>query len=152
MSKLYNFASALTVDTGIYADGDSLCTILPITGAVRRDGYLSRLIGVTIIDKDDEGAPFDLYFFDRSVTLPANNAVWNVSDADMLFCQGRVQILTGDYTDCGGNRVAVPDLGHRGLVVKPNASQTLYMGAICRGTPTYTSASDLYVVLNFEQD
>jgi hypothetical protein len=152
MPKLYQFASALTVDTGIYADGDSLCTLLTVTGVVRRAGYLSRLVGVTLIDKDDEGAALDLYFFDRSVTLPANNSAWNVSDADMLFCQGRTQIVTGDYTDCGGNRVAVPDMSGREIVVKPNSGTSLYMGAICRGTPTYTTASDLYIVLSFLQD
>jgi hypothetical protein len=152
MPSLYIFESALVVDTNIYADGDSLCTLLTVTGAVRRAGYYSRLVSFEVIDKADQGAAMDFYLFDRSVTLPANNAVWNVSDADALFLLGRVQIASGDWTDQGGYRSAIPSMAGKEIVIKPNSGTSIYLGGVSRGTPTFGAAGDLYVKLGFERD
>lgn len=140
------FTSALTLDTAQYAAGDTLGDLLEVTKVVQRAGDSAILQSVSVIDVDDQGAGLDLVLFDRSVTLSAKNAVWNTSDADMLFAQGLIRVAAADFIDLGGNRIATKPL--LGLGVKPNSGTSLYLGTLSQGTGTYTAAG-LVVVLSF---
>jgi hypothetical protein len=127
------FSSNLTLDTGgSYTTGDSFCSLLPVTNAVLLAGQTSTLTSISLTDKDNIGQGLVLYFFDRSVTLPANNAVWNVSDADMDFLLpgGMIQINTGDWIAPGTspiNRSVALD-GYK-IKLRPNSGTSIFMAA-----------------------
>jgi hypothetical protein len=132
------FNSDLTLDTSAYAAGDSFCTLLTVTGAVLTAGDTSILDYIHIVDVDDVGPALRLYFFDRSVTLPANNAVWNVSDADMKFSRVMQQVNVGDWSDAGGNRTTT--YSNLGYLVRPNSGTSVFMAAIIDSATTHTAA------------
>lgn len=136
------------LDTAAYVAGDSMADIIEIARVIRKAGPCAELLSAHVVDANDQGQAFDIIFFDRSVTLPAKNAVWNVSDADMAFSQGVIRVESGDYVDAGGNRVATKR--GLGLGVKPN-STSLYAGLLSQGTGTYT-ASGLKLVFTFKRD
>ena len=135
-----------TISTGIYATGDVLGTLQTISGAARFTGGGGFLRALTILDKTQaQRAAIDVLFFDRSVTVAADNAPITMSDADMANCLGFVAIATGDYnTAFPGtplNSVATKVLSTP-LPYIVNAT-SLFAVAVVRGTPTYTSTSDL---------
>jgi hypothetical protein len=142
------FNADLTVDTSIYAAGDSLCTLLTVTGAVLVAGETAVLNYVHLVDAADQGPAIRVYVFDRSVTLPSNNAAWNVSDADMKYSRAMIQVLAGDWSDAGGNRTAT--FSGLGIPIKPNSGTSIYMGAIVDGTPTFAAATDLNITIGFK--
>jgi hypothetical protein len=132
------FNSDLTLDTAAYAAGDSFCTLLTVTGAVLTAGNTAILDYIHIVDVDDVGPALRLYFFDRSVTLPANNAAWNVSDADMKFSRIMQQVDTGNWSDAGGNRTAT--YSNLGYLIRPNSGTSIFMAAIIDSATTHTAA------------
>jgi hypothetical protein len=131
------FSVIPTLDTSIYADGDSMCAIVEIANFVRAAGETCILNSLVVNDEDDQGIAFEVFFFDRTATLPAVNAAWNVSDADMANCLGYIPVAAADYNDLGGNRIAV--IKNIGLPMKPNAT-SLFMALRSRGAGTYTAA------------
>ena len=133
------FNSDLTLDTAAYTAGDSFCSLLTITSAVLAAGDTAILDYIHIVDVDDVGPALRIYFFDRSgITLPSNNAVWNVSDADMKFSRAMLQINAGDWSDAGGNRTAT--YSGLGYLIKPNSGTSIFMAAIIDSATTHTAA------------
>jgi hypothetical protein len=131
---------ALTVDTSIYASGDVLSDTATITNAVAENGGRARVVSVTVIDEDDQGQAFDIIFFTATQSLGTKNAAPSISDAAARDAAGMAQILTTDYSDLGGVRVATKG-GLDILLKAAAASRDLFLGTIVRsGTPTYTAA------------
>ncbi len=139
-----------TLDTAIYAAGDVLFAETTITNAVRVAGLGTTLLGVTIADKDDEGAALTLYFFDADPNFGTINLAPSIADADTAKCLGIVDIATTDYDDVGGAKIA--HVRGFSIPMKPASGTDLFVAATCAGTPTYTSASDLVLRLHFLQD
>lgn len=137
-----------TLDTSAYADGDVLFAPVELANAAGEYGGITMLQSAAIVDASDQGAAFDLLFFNgSSVSLGTLNAACSISDADALFHQGRVQILSSDYYDLGGCRVAGLNAIGRIMQALPT-SRSLYVGGISRGTGTY-AASALQLRLGF---
>ena len=134
------------VDTAIYAAGDVLFTATELTGVGRVSGGVVILQTLNVIDVDDEGAAFDIYFFDRTVTFGAINGAPSINDTDVLNFLGTVAVATGDYKDLGGAKVAC--LKSIGLEMKPNAT-SLWVAGVVVATPTYTAATDLKLGFGF---
>jgi hypothetical protein len=88
-----------------YAAGDQLGNQYTFASAARVSGGTGRITSVVLMDEADTIGPVDVVFFDRSVTLAADNAAFSISDADLLFVQGYVQ-LAGAY-DFANNRLCV---------------------------------------------
>lgn len=130
-----------TLDTNAYADGDVLFAPTEVKEAAQAAGGVTMLQSVTAIDASDQGAAFDLLFFNgASVSLGSLNAACSISDADALFHMGRVQILSSDYYDLGGCRVA--GLNAIGRIMLPlPTSRSLYVAGISRGTGTYAASA-----------
>jgi hypothetical protein len=130
----------LVSDTLILASGDVITDTAAIVGAVRAAAGLSLLRSVALIDEDDQGQAIDLVFFGANRSLGTKNAAPTISDANARDYLGHVAILTTDYTDLGGVRVAQKTLAD-GLVLKAASGKDVYVSAICRsGTPTYTAS------------
>lgn len=153
-----------TIDTNIYASGDCLGGLMSITGATSYSGGGGILRGVTVVDKTQaQRAAMDLIFFTQSVTVAGNNSPFATSDADMLYAVGAISLGSWSYlTAFAGtplNSLAVwPSPASAATSVQTGgipyvcAATTLFCQAVVRGTPTYTSSSDLVFSFTFTPD
>jgi hypothetical protein len=148
------------ISTAIYANGDCLGPIQTIVNAARLSAFGGLIQSITVVDKTQaQRAAIDLIFFDSLPTTALDNAVFTMSDADAAKVQAIVSILTTDYNTAWAgtpaNSVAFkPDTK---IASSPQAmaipylcvgSTSLFMQAVVRGTPTYTSTSDITIQVN----
>lgn len=141
---------ALTTDTAIYTNGDVLFLATNIAGAMRANNKRGILQSIVVIDEDDQGVAMDLVFMSATQTLGTINVAPSISDAGARDILGIISILSSDYVDLGGVRVASKN--GLGMVVRPVTGATnLYVAGITRGTPTHT-VSGLRLRLGFLQD
>lgn len=135
----------LSLDTGIYADGDVLAAAQELASAVRSNGATGVLQSIYVIDKDDQGMAFDIVVADQTIALGTENSPVSISDADAAKILGIISISSGDYVDLVNSQAVT--MSGLGLVLKPSgASTSVYIGAISRGTGTYTASG---IVLRF---
>lgn len=97
-------ATSAGLTNAAYALGDQMGNLYTLTNAARVSGGSGAIVGVSIIDAIDNLGAVDVVFFDRSVTLAADNAAFAISDADALFVIGGPIPLQS--VDIGNNRVA----------------------------------------------
>ena len=135
-----------TLDTAIYASGDSLHTaVLSFASAVRISGGTGRVRKLLVIDKDLQSAAGELWLFSASVTPAAANAAHSISDGDAALCIGVIPF--GTYYASALNSISIANVD----VPISCAATTLFGILVTRGTPTYT-ASGLVVSLQIDQD
>lgn len=129
-----------TMDTVAYASGDNLFMSTTCTNAFRISDGLAILDSVTLIDKDDQGVAFDLYFWDANVNMGTINTAPGISDADAANCLAIVPIATADWKDLGGVRVA--NIKNIWATIKAaTGTRNMFMSAINgSGTPTFTAS------------
>lgn len=134
--------------SAIYAAKDAVGGLLTFANAARVSAGSGTVVGVQIMDKDQERADLDLLLFDRTITAPTDNAAFDPSDTEIGYCTGTVRILAGDYADLNDNSVA-----HVSCDVPFVLNGTSLFGAlVVRSTPTYTATSDIVVTLTIRQD
>lgn len=148
VSRVQVSSAGLTTATTAYVTGDQLGTILDFTNSVRISGSSATLQSATLLDKAAVVGAVDLYLFDRSVTLAADNAAAAFSDADMMFCLG---ILRFPSTTTGtGNGFATIEAS--GLSVVSNAT-SIFGALVTRSGHTFFGAvGDLVTSLVWAQD
>jgi len=135
-----------TLDTAIYASGDSLHTaVISFASAVRLSGGTGRVRKLVVIDKDLQSAAGELWLFSATVTPAAANAAHSISDADAALCVGVIPFGTYYASALNSISVASPDLPIN------CAATTLFGILVTRGTPTYTAAG-LTVALQIDTD
>lgn len=135
-----------TLDTAIYASGDSLhTTVLSFASAVRVSGGSGRVRKLLVIDKAAQSAAGELWLFSATVTPAAANAPHSISDADVVL--GVAVIPFGTYYASALNSISIAN------VDQPIncAATTLFGILVTRGTPTY-AADSLVVTLQIEPD
>lgn len=130
----------LSLDTGAYANGDLLADTQAVANAVRVNDGTGILHSVMIVDEDDQGAAFDLYFLSANNTLGSENSAPSISDANARDILCRVSVATADYSDLGGVKVA--NLHSLNRIIKgASGSTSIYVAAVNgSGTPTYTAS------------
>lgn len=134
-----------TIDTNIYASGDALGGKLTVTTL---NSPISAIISdVIITDLDAEAEDIDVVFFsqDPSATTVTNNVAVDIADADAdeIICTVEVR----DHVTFADNGVSFATNQNC-----PFVGSTLYAVMIVRGTPTYTSASDLTLRVGLLKD
>jgi hypothetical protein len=135
-----------TLDTAIYASGDSLHTaVISFASAVRLSGGAGRVRKVLVIDKDLQSAAGELWLFSATVTPAAANAAHSISDGDAALCVGVIPF--GTYYASALNSISIANVE----VAINCAATTLFGILVTRGTPTYTAAG-LTVALHIEPD
>lgn len=148
VSRIQATSAGLTTASTAYVAGDQLGTILTVSGAVRASGATGTILSATLLDKAAIIGAVDVYLFDRSVTLAADNAVAAFSDTDMVFCLGILQFpppKTGT-----GNGLATIEAS--GLAFACNASD-LFVALVTRAGHTFFGAiGDLVLSLVIAQD
>lgn len=127
-------------DTSIYAAGDTVFDKTVVTGALRINDGFGVLESLQVIDKDDQGAALDIYFFSSNITtFGTANAAPSISDADAATLLGIVSVATGDYKDLGGVKVASVK-AINAILKAASGAKTIYVAATTSGTPTYTAS------------
>ncbi len=126
------------LDTSAYATGDQVAAIQSVRVlSYGRVGGTIKLI--TVMDKLLQKSGLDLFFFDRTVTVAADNAAASFSDADMVFCLGVVNITSADYDDNAANSFATVAVNFPAIANDTGA--TIFMAIVARGAPTYAASS-----------
>jgi hypothetical protein len=140
-------SAGLTIATTAYTANDQLGTILTFANAVRQTGATGVIQAATLLDQAAVIGAVDLYLFDRTVTLAADNAAAAFSDADMLFCQG---IISFPAPQGGtGNSIATVVSG---LGISCSAT-SLFGALVTRAGHTFFGAvTNLAVSLHILQD
>lgn len=139
-----------TCDTSANDAGDVLFDRVT-TGTISRlaGGYVV-LDSVIVYDQDDQSAAnMTLYFLDTDTSLGTVNAAPSISDANALKIVGRLPVLSTDFVDIGGAKLAV--LKDINMPMKCDAAaQALFVAATTAGTPTQT-ANGIKLKLVFRQ-
>jgi hypothetical protein len=140
-------SAGLTTATTAYVTGDQLGTILTFANAVRQNGATGVIQSATLLDQAAIIGAVDLYLFDRSVTLAADNAAAAFSDADMLFCLGIISFAA----PIGGTGNSISTTVS-GLGVMPSGT-SLFGALVTRAGHTFFgAATNLAVSLHILQD
>jgi len=138
------------LDTSAYATGDTLFDRTAIPGAVRVAGASSILRSLSLLDKDDQtAAQIDLFFLSANVAFGTLNAAPSISDANAAKILGKVSVLSTDFIDVTGSKIA--SLSGLNIIVTPDTGTSIYVAAITRGSPTQT-ASGILLNFGFEQE
>jgi hypothetical protein len=87
-----------------YVTGDQFGNLVTLTNAARVSGGSGMITGVTINSASVLIGPFDVLFFESSVTLAGDSSPFSISDADGLKLIGIVP-LAGAYS-LGLNRIS----------------------------------------------
>lgn len=109
------------------------------------------ILAAQLIDASDIIGAYDLFLFDRSVTLASDNAVGGpgVSDADALFSLGVINFPFP--SDMGGVRMS--DIDSISKPVRANANGLIYGALVTRSGHTFFGATTaLQVNLHFSLD
>lgn len=135
-------------NAAIYAAKDAVGALLTFANAARVSGGSITVQSVQIADKGQQMAALDLVLFDRTFTAPTDNAIFAPTDAEVLTCRGVISFYASDYADFSTNSVANKVVG---LDMVLNGTD-LFGVLVARGTPTYTSTSDIVVTVTVSQD
>lgn len=134
-----------TISTSAYAAKDAVGGLMTFANAARVAGGSVRIETVQVVDKDQEMKDLDLVLFDRSITAPTDNAVFDPTDAELANVIDVVPITA--WADFNDNAVCSVPVGTAAVL---NGTD-LYGVLVARGTPTYTSTSDLIVTVTVDQ-
>ena len=139
MQRVARFQNTPTLDTGAYAAGDQMSTLQTVDMADPL--YGCHLASVTVLDGASQSLPLDIFFFDRSVTVAADQAASSFSDADMVFCLGVVNILAADYDANAANSIATVAITPQMPLISNGRGRRIYVAYVTRGAPTYAAGS-----------
>lgn len=130
----------LSLDTSAYASGDVLADTQQIDAAFSLADGRGVLHSLMVIDEDDQGAAFDVYILSGSGSMGAENAAPSISDANARTILCRIPVLTSDYADLGGVKVANLS-GLNRVVSAASGTDDLYVAVVNgSGTPTFTAS------------
>ena len=148
-----------TITSGsAYASGNQLGGLLTLSGINGGGSGGCVLQDVIVTDKAGQSAAIDVLLFDASVSLGSDKSAVSISAADITaHCLGNLKVTAGMYSATGTPSVATFNGSNMPLLLKPalgvgTGTGTLYAALVCRGTPTYTSTSDLTVKFKFSFD
>lgn len=130
-----------------YTAKDAVGGLLTFAAAARASGGSLVVQSVQIEDKGQQMPALDLVLFDRTLTAPTDNAIFNPSDAELATCVGIVS--TGTWSDLSTNSIAV--INNVGLEVVLNGTD-LFGVLVNRGTPTFPGTGDIVVTITVLQD
>ncbi len=135
------------VTAGAYSANDAVGQLLSFSDAVRRPGGHAVVRSLTLTDLTVTANVLRLWLFDEQPATIADNAAFDVSDADLFKVVGVIAIPAASYLIATDNQVAM--VLNVGLVYTLPGT-TLYGQLMCTETPTYASVADLTVTLGIE--
>lgn len=148
-----------TIDTAIYASGDQLGSLMTFENAVDGSSETGVIMSVTIFDGAKQNAALDILFFNSEPTIiSSDNAALDISDSEMASkFLGSISFSASDYKSLANNSHAtIRTVGMFVQATNKNSvnptGMRIYAILQSRGTPTYTSTSDLKIKVGMLQD
>ena len=138
-----------------YASGNQIGGLLTIPGVNAGGSEGTRLEKIVVVDKAGQSAAVDVLVFNAAPSVGSDKAAVAISAADLATkCIGNAKILSADYSSAGTPSVATYTRPSGPLFAKPvqGGAATLYAVLVSRGTPTFTSTSDIIVKFQFSWD
>lgn len=151
MGTLISVQVTPTITSGsAYATGNALGGLLTLPSMGNFGG--ASLRSVVILDKANQKSALDVVFFGQAFTATADKSAIAISNADALNCMGSVNIATTDWITIGTGAVATKGVGTGGvkLPLIAQADTSFYAQLVVRGTPTFTSTTDIVCRFVFE--
>lgn len=113
-----------------------------------------RLMSLSVSDTAKQAKGFDLLFFNKLVTVPADNAAFDISAADCAFFIGSMVMLDTDYFSSTSRSFASrSNIRHILQAGKSSLNavnlKDLWCALVTTGAPTYT-ANCLKLTLGLE--
>lgn len=146
-------STVVMTNAGAYATGDYMGTTTTpqsFASAVRVSGGTGIIKSILISDKiTNTNVAMELWILDRTFVAPADNAAWDLSDANMLFVQAVIPISTANWYASSAGQVYCD--GTLSYPIKSNGT-TLFYALVSRGTTPAFTSSDLTITLGILQD
>jgi len=131
-----------------YSSGDMVGAEVTLTGAARINGGTGKITGIRVEDDAGQSVACELWIFDTTVTEPADNAAWSISDADAANIVAVIPV-SAYYASALNSVAPIPNLS---VPFKCTGSiSNLFMCFVTRGTPTYT-ANAIHIRFWVDQD
>lgn len=140
-----------TVDTAVYAAGDTVGTIIEIANAFRASGKESILQSIHILDRSNQKPTGNLLFFNASpaAATTTDNAAFVYSTDDQKEV-ARITIAASDYTTI--NSKAVANIRNIGAQVYATTGTSLFLVFVTDGAPDFVAGTDFQVAYSFLRD
>lgn len=139
-----------TVSTSpAYTAKDSVGGLLTFRGICKASNTV-QVNSVTITDKADQAVAYDLQLFSANPTASTftDNSVTAVNTTDLAKILPVISLLSTDHFSYSATGVSsLSSLNSGGFVTTTGG--TLYGVLVTRGTPTYTSTSDITVRVGY---
>jgi hypothetical protein len=142
---------SITVDTAVYAAGDTVGGIITIANAFRVSGKESILQSIHILDRSNQKPTGNLLFFNASpsAATTTDNAAF-VYSTDDLKEVARVPIVSSDYVTI--NSKATANLSNLGRQVYATTGTSLFVVFVTDGAPDFVASTDLQISYSFLRD
>lgn len=136
-SSVMNLTFSLSAGAA-YASGDVLADVQELSGAFRKSSGTGVLQSVNVIDIDDQAQALDLVIGSDTFSLGTENEAVSITDTAASNILGVVEVAAADYVDLVNSQVA--NIRNIGMAIQSASNTNLYIGAISRGTGTYTAS------------
>lgn len=146
--SIVRVAQTPTISTTAYTVKDAVGGLLTFANAARSAGGVATITGCQVVDRAQQRKNLDLVLFDRTITAPTDNAVFDPTDAELAYCVGIIPIAAGYYADFSDNAVADVPV-HRDVVL--NGTDLFGVLVAREEPPTYASTADLSVTLTISR-
>jgi len=148
------------IEAGAYAAGDLLGTFTKLPDAVLNPGGVCVLKSLLVLNTaaNTVDPVFDVLFWDREpVIASADNAAFDVTDANLLHLIGMYSVAAADNKNFANNsatcyqgiNLVLKALGPRNA--KVTTGKDLWVNLVERGGATYGSTSALILKFGLEQ-
>ena len=137
-----------TVTAGAYAANDAVGGLLTFANAVRNSGGGGIVKSLIILDDAGQDAALELWLFSETFTAIADNAAFDISQADLRNLVAIVATADGAYFASGTESAARVEASQRYDL----AGTSLFGQLVTRGTPTYAATDDVTIVLGVLYD
>lgn len=133
-----------TVSTSpAYTTKDAVGALMTFAGVVAAGGNAVQVLGCKIVDKSQQMKDYDLVLFDRSITAPTDNAIFDPTDTELGYVIDSIPV--GGWLDFNDNSVFAAEVN----IVDVLNGTSLYAVLVSRSStgPTFAGTSDIVVTL-----
>ncbi len=147
-----SFKIAPTVDTAVYASGDTVGGKLTLTSICRASGQAVTVTALTGVDEGNQKPTGNLLIFDAdpSASTLTDNAAFVLHTNDSAKVIGRINIASSNWVTVGAAAHLL--VSNVGLVLTPASGSTLYAAFVTDGAPDMVGTDDLLFVLHILRD
>ena len=144
-----------TVTAGAYTAGDAVGSLMTFTNITCSNMQKGQITSVQVTDKSDQAVDYNLVMFK---SLPGgtftNDAPFDPSDDDLLLMLPVISIADTDHFSFNDNGMSsLASLFSNGQGYSTTSLPgIIYASLVTEGTPTFSSTSDISVIIGFRCD